>query len=114
MTNLEIAKRYFDLSNNSDFTKIAELLTPTTTYSSQNTGLYLGAEDILNMQRSFHIKFSSLKWSMNSVEEVKPGIILIDYEFSATFSNGEKVESSGLEYVIVHDGKIQHIEIRNK
>jgi hypothetical protein len=66
------------------------------------------------MQKIFHGKFSSLNWRVNSVKEVKPGIILFDYDFLAKTLSGEKIESSGLEYVIVHDGKIQHIEIRNK
>ena len=114
MTNLEIATYYFDLSNKSDFAHIAKLFTDSTTYSSHNTGLYLGKDDIIAMQKAFHGKFASLKWQINSVEEVKPGIVLFDYDFLAEMSNGEKIKSSGLEYVIVHDGKIQHIEIRNK
>lgn len=114
MTNLEIAKRYFELSNKSDFNGISELFIPTTTYSSQNTGLYLGKDNIIAMQKTFHDKFSSLRWRINSAEEVKPGIIRFDYDFLAETPNGEKIEGSGLEYVIVHDGKIQHIEIHNK
>jgi hypothetical protein len=111
---LEIAKRYFDLSNKSDFDGIGKLFTETTTYSSQTTGIYLGRDDILAMQRAFHGKFISLHWQVNSVEEVKPGIILFDYDFVGTLPNSEKVEGSGLEYVIVHRGKIQHVEIRSK
>jgi hypothetical protein len=114
MTNaLEIAKLYFDLSNKSDFDGIGKLFTETTTYSSQTTGVYLGRDDILAMQRAFHGKFTSLKWKVNSVEEVKPGIVLFDYDFVGTRPNGEKVETSGLEYVIAYKGKIQHVEIRN-
>lgn len=111
---LEIAKRYFDLSNKSDFDGIAKLFTETTTYSSQTTGMYLGRDDILAMQKAFHGKFASLQWKVNSVEEVKPGIVLFDYDFRGELPNGEKVESSGLEYVIVYQGTIQHVEIRNK
>jgi hypothetical protein len=111
---LEIAQLYFDLSNKSDFNGIEKLFTDSTTYSSQATGLYLGREDILAMQRAFHGKFTSLQWRVNSVEEVRPGIVLFDYDFTGTLSSGEKIESSGLEYVIVYKGKVQHIEIRNK
>lgn len=114
MTNLEIAKHYFDLSNRSDFAGIALLFTDSTTYSSQTTGLYLGKDNILEMQREFHGKFSSLHWQINSVKELKPGIVMFDYTFIAKLANGEKTESFGTEYVIVHDSKIQHIEIRNK
>jgi hypothetical protein len=111
---LEIAKLYFDLSNKSDFDGIGKLFTETTTYSSQSTGIYLGREDILAMQRAFHGKFTSLHWHVNSVEEVKPGIVLFDYDFAGELPSGEKVASSGLEYVIVHRDKIQHVEIRSK
>jgi hypothetical protein len=111
---LEIAKRYFDLSNKSDFDEIGKLFTETTTYSSQTAGVYLGRENILAMQRAFHGKFTSIHWQVNSVEEVKPSIILFDYDFVGELPNGEKVESSGLEYVIIYQARIQHIEIRNR
>jgi hypothetical protein len=114
MTALETAKLYFELSNKSDFAGIEKLFTDTTTYSSQATGVYLGKEDILAMQKAFHAKYSSLEWRVNSIKELKPGIVIFDYNFMGKTLNGEKVESLGLEYVIVHNGKIQHIEIRNK
>jgi hypothetical protein len=114
MTVLETAKLYFDLSNKSDFEGIGKLFTDTTTYSSQTTGIYLGRDDIMQMQRAFHGKFASLHWQVNSVKEVKPGIVLFDFNFTGTLPNGEKIKSSGLEYVIVHQNKIQHVEIRNK
>jgi hypothetical protein len=111
---LKIARLYFELSNKSDFDGIAKLFTETTTYSSQTTGMYLGRDDILAMQGQFHAKFSSLNWTVNSVKEVKPGIVLFDYDFAGKLANGEKVSSFGLEYIIVYQGKIQHVEIRNK
>ena len=39
---------------------------------------------------------------------------IFDFDFIGKMQNGEKVETSGLEYVIVHQGKIQHIEICQK
>ncbi len=111
---LTIAEQYFELSNNSGFSGMEKLFTDSTTHSSQTTGIYLGCDDIIVMQRAFHAKFSSLAWHVNSVEELKPGIALFDYDFHGMLPNGEKVESSGLEYVIVYNDKIQHIEIRNK
>jgi hypothetical protein len=111
---LRIANLYFGLSNKSDFAGIGKLFTETTTYSSQTTGIYLGRDDILSMQKAFHGKFTSLHWTVNSAAEVKPGIVLFNYDFTGQLPNGEKLEASGLEYVIVHEGKIQHIEIRNK
>ncbi len=114
MTALEIAKLYFELSNKSDFDGISKLFTDTTTYSSQTTGIYLGVEDIIKMQREFHGNFSALNWKVNSVKEVKPGIVLFDYDFSASTNDDEYIHSSGLEYVIISANKIQHIEIRSK
>ena len=111
---LAVAQHYFDLSNKSDFAGIAKLFTETTTYSSQTTGIYLGRDNILAMQRAFHGKFTSLHWQVNSVEEVKPGIVLFDYTFTGALPNSEKIQTSGLEYVIVHQAKIQHVEIRPK
>jgi hypothetical protein len=110
----DIALLYFDLSNKSDFKGIEALLTDTTTYSSQATGLYLGRKDIVTMQRHFHGSFSSLHWNINSIVELKSGIVLIDYSFVGKKPDGHTISSSGLEYVIAYDGKIQHIEIRNK
>ena len=112
--SLEIAQLYFALSNKSDFEGIGKLFTDSTTYSSQTTGIYLGRDSILAMQKEFHGKFISLHWNINSVEEVRPGIVLFDYDFIGELPNSEKVESSGLEYVIVYQGKIQHVEIRSK
>lgn len=111
---LEIAKRYFELSNKSDFSGMEKLFTNSTTYSSQTTGIYLGRNDIIAMQRAFRGKFSLLHWQVNSVKEMKPGVVLFDYDFVGEMPSGEKTEGSGLEYVIVYEGKIQHIEIRNK
>ena len=111
---LKVAKLYFELSNKSDFDGIKKLLTETTTYSSPATGIYLGADNILAMQRAFHGKFESLKWNIKSVEEIKPGIVLSHFEFMGQLPKSEIVETSGLEYIITCQGKIQHFEIRNK
>lgn len=114
MTPLEIAKQYFTLSNKSDISAISELLTDSTTYSSQVSGIFLGKDDIVTMQKEFHEKFKFIHWTINSVKELKPGIILFDYEFNATDHQNNKIKSSGIEYVIVKDGKIHHIEIKGK
>lgn len=111
---LKVATHYFDLSNKSDLGGISKLFTDSTTYSSQTTGLYLGCDNILAMQKEFHGRFASLHWKVNSAKEVKPGIVLFDYDFMGKLPNGEEVKSSGLEYVVVHQDKIQHIEIKSK
>jgi hypothetical protein len=109
-----LAEEYFRLSNLSDFDSIAKLFTDSTTYSSQNTGVFLGSDSILEMQKDFHGKFTKLNWKVNFVEELKPGVILFDYTFEAEANDGKKINYYGLEYVIVREGKIVHIEIRNK
>lgn len=113
MNPLQIARQYFDLSNQSDFEGIKKLFTDSTTYSSANTGIYLGQADIMEMQQKFHGEFESLHWEINSINEVKPDIVLIDYSFAGKKLSGEKVENSGLEHVVIYQGTIQHIEIRN-
>jgi hypothetical protein len=113
-TPIDLAKYYFEISNRSDLKAIAELLTETTTYSSQNTGVYLGRDNIIEMQTAFHGQFSNLHWTVNSVDEVSPGVVLFDFDFLGERPDGSKVETSGLEYVIVYEGKIYHVEIRNK
>ncbi len=113
MKPLEVAQHYFDLSNESNFDEIKKLFSDTTTYSSQNTGIYLGVDSIIEMQKQFHAQFKNLHWHVNSVEEVKPGVILFDYTFKATSISGEAVEALGIEYVVVDGGKIVHVEIRN-
>jgi hypothetical protein len=111
---LEIAKLYFELSNESDFAGIEKLFTDYTTYNSQTTGTYRGADDIMVMQRQFHGKFSSLNWKVNLIREVKPDVILFDYEFSGMTKDDQEIKSSGLEYITVQNDKIQNIEIRTK
>lgn len=114
MKSTDIAHQYFEASNKSDFRQIEALMEERTTYSSQNTGIYLGTPSIIKMQEQFHGQFSALNWNMDSVEEIKPGIIRIDYTFTGTKNDGEQIESSGVEYVVVKNDKIIHIEVRNK
>lgn len=111
---LEIAQLYFDFSNKSDFEGIASLLTDKTLYTSANTGSYTGVDEILAMQKVFHGKFSSLKWTVNSVHETKHGVVVFDYDFYGKQHDGTEVRSSGLEYITVLYGKIQDIEIRSR
>lgn len=114
MDAMETGKLYFELSNKSDFNNIEKLFTDTTVYISQTTGEYVGKKDIIAMQRKFHGQFSSLNWRVTSVKEVKPGVILFDFDFVGQKPSGETVKTSGKEYVEVSDGKIQKIEILNK
>ncbi len=110
---LALAYQYFDLSNTSDMQGIAALMSPSTTYSSANTGLYLGVSEIIAMQRAFHASFERLRWTILEAQEIRPGIIQIHFSFEGIKLNGENIKTKGLEHILVYNQKIQHIEVRN-
>jgi hypothetical protein len=111
MTPIKTAKYYFDLSNESDFDNIKSMFTQSSTYCSGTGELFLGVKDIMVMQRSYH---NSFKWLVNTVDEIKPGIIVLDFDFEGETQVGEAVDYSGLEYIIIYAGKIQHIDVHRK
>jgi hypothetical protein len=111
---VQLAKHYFDLSNEGKLADIKKLFTPSSTYSSANMGVYLGADQIMDMQTKFFAAFGTMGWEVHSVKEVKPGIVLFDFTFSGKTLDGEAVHRPGREYVIVYNGKIQHVEVRYK
>ena len=110
---LDIAQRYFELSNARRLDDIERLMSPSTTYSSEHTGLYLGAADIMAMQRAFYAGFEQLGWTVHEATEVKPGIVRFDFTFEGVTVDGETVHRDGIEHVVVHDGRIQHVEVRS-
>jgi len=114
MTNIEIAKKYFDLANKGNLKNIEEMFTESSTYSSQNTGVFLGTSSIMKMMKPFFESFNSLYWDVKSVEEVSEGVILFDFILKGEKNTGENILVEGLEYVIIFNQKIQHIDVRNK
>ena len=114
MDSKEVAKKYFDLSNDSNFSEIAKLFTDTTVYTSQNTGEYIGADDIITMQKAFHGKFIKLNWTVNSINEINRSVYLFDYSFKGVKKDGDEMTSNGLEYITVKNKKIERVEIINK
>lgn len=114
LSAIEIAEHYFKLSNARNLEEIVKLLTDSSTYSSQNTGVYIGVSQIMEMKRKFYGSFKEMHWDVSSVEEVRPGVVLFDFVFTGTTVGGEDIRRPGLEYVIVHNNKLQHIEVRNK
>ena len=68
----------------------------------------------MKMQTDFFGGFETMAWAVHSVVEERPGVVLFDFTFSGITLDGEKVHRPGLEYVIVCDGKIQHVEVRKK
>ena len=111
---VQLAKHYFDLSNEGKLAEIRALFTPSSTYSSAFTGVYLGADEILEMQTKFFEGFETMRWDVDSVEEVKPGIVLFGFTFSGKTLEGEMVNRPGQEYVVVYNGKLQHVEVRDR
>ncbi len=93
---------------------ITELFTDSSTYSSANTGIFLGKDQIMTMMSNFHNSFEELNWDIIRSDEIKPNIIKIDFTFSGIPKQGNKIQSLGIEYIVIHKDKIQHIEIQNK
>ncbi|WP_281646378.1 hypothetical protein [Parendozoicomonas sp. Alg238-R29] len=112
MSPLEIAEYYFKLSNDSNFEEITKLFSESSTFRSGKGELFLGAKDIMNMQRIHHGMYTKLGWLVESVSEIKPGIVHFVFDFKGETLSGEKVVYSGLEDVIIHNGKIQHIQVQ--
>lgn len=110
---LRLAQHYFDLSNRRDLSGIAALMTDGTTYSSDNTGLHLGAGPIIEMQRAFFDRFATLSWDIDRLEEVKPGIVRFEFRFRGCTIEGQTVDRRGIEHVVVQAGRLRHIEVRN-
>lgn len=113
MDEQKIVEKYFEVSNQSNFEEIKNLFNENITYSSQNTGLYVGISSILEMQKSFHNSFENLNWKILNISREKEHIYLVEFEFIGE-KEDETIQFIGDEYVIVLDNKIQHIEIRNK
>jgi len=112
-TLIEIAERYFELSNQCDMDSIESMLTESSTYSSVNTGVYLGRSQIMVMMRAFHSAFTSLHWTIDSIEEIRLGVAHIEFRLRSVDRHGEVKETSGNEYVLVFDGMLQHVEVRS-
>ncbi|MFT5561412.1 MAG: hypothetical protein ACJAVI_003658 [Candidatus Azotimanducaceae bacterium] len=112
-STIEIAKRYFELSSKSDMDSIESMFTDSSTYSSVNTGVYLGKSQIMTMMRAFHTSFQSLKWSIDHIEEIRHGVAHIEFSLISLNSLGEVNESKGNEYVLTFNGFLQHVEVRN-
>lgn len=111
---LTLAKHYFDLSNQSDFEKITELFDENSTFCTRNNEYFIGAENIMQMQRAHHGLFKELNWAVNDIEEIKSGVICFDFGFEGITQTDELVEMTGIEVVIIQDGKIRHIDVRSK
>ena len=114
MTPTDVASRYFQLSNASDFVGIARLLGETTTYRSGNGDFFVGGQDIVTMQRAYHGSFIRLAWTVTHMAEVRPGVVRLEFDFVGENEANEQVAYSGVEHIVVRDGVIVHIDVVRK
>ena len=109
--SLNIAQTYFKLSNQSDMNGIASLLSDDATYYSANLGFFLGKKEIITMQRAFHDQYQSLRWTIDTIDEIKPNIVAINFSFNGVLQDGSKQTRQSSEHILVYDGVIRHIAV---
>lgn len=109
---LELAKYYFNLSNQSDFSKIEVLFDDNSTFCTPNLDYFIGVDNIMLMQRKNHGSYKKLNWEVTMVEEVKSGVIRFEFNFKGVNQNDESIQFSGIEYVIVRNNIIRHIDVQ--
>lgn len=114
MTTLELARHYFELSNQRELDQIEPLFSERSTYSSDNQGLFLGKAQIMQMMRAFFASYETMHWTIEAEREVKPGIAEIEFRFQGLDHDGVESDRRGVERIAVVDGGIQHIEVRNR
>lgn len=112
MTALATAERYFALSNARDLDAIEALFMEDATYSSDNTGLYFGRQDIMVMVRAFFAGLPQLHWQIVSAQQLSDAIVEIRFKRSAVNADGEDASGEGIERVVVVEGRIRHVEVR--
>lgn len=113
-TALDLAQRYFTLSNQGDLASIETMFAEDATYSSDNTGVYFGRADIMQMMTPFFAAYSELHWQVESAVEKTPYIVEMEFRFQGKDQQGVPVERRGLETLVIAQGKIRHIEVRNR
>ncbi len=110
-TALELVQRYFDYSNQSDMTRIATLLSESSTYYSVNLGFFTGKTAIIAMQTAFHDQYQTLKWTIEHITEIKPDVVKVVFSFDGTLQDGSQQQRQGHEYILVYAAQIQHISV---
>ena len=111
---IEVAKHYFELSNQRKLDEIKRLFRPSSTYSSETAGVFLGVDRIMQMQAEFFAAYEELHWQVQQMQEIDPGIVLFEFTFSGVTHEGATIRREGLETLIIFEGKIQHVEVRKK
>ena len=113
MTTHAVTEKYFELSNASKLDEVFLLFASDATYSSDNTGLFFGLEDIKEMMTNFFASFPKLHWEVHSIELKSEHIAEVEFTLRAHNKVGETIERRGIERLVVVAEKIRHIEVRN-
>ena len=114
MSPKDVVTKYFLLSNLSDFESITRLFANSITYTSQHTGQFEGSRAVTEMQQAFHAKYRTKHWQINSMSELEPGRVTVDYDFNGEMLNGDIQKFSGIEIITIKRDKITSVEIKNK
>ena len=109
-----LTEKYFALSNARDLTSIFSLLDPEATYSSDNTGLFYGLEDIRKMMTAFFADYPSIHWTILELRELSEHITEVDFAVASTDREGNQTERLGVERIVAASGTIRHIEVRSR
>jgi len=111
-SSITLSKLYFSLSNQGNLKDIKKLFHPEATYSSEQTGLYYGVEDIMTMMHHFFNQYQSLHWHIDEMKAKTPLITEIKFSCLAVDHHQVKSERTGVERLLVVDELIRHIEVR--
>ena len=106
-----LTEECFALSNDRDLTSIFTLLNPEATYSSNNTGLFYGVNDIRKMMTAFFADHPYIPWTILELRELSDHITEVDFTVISTNREGDQAERSGLERIVAASGTIRHIEV---
>ena len=109
-----LTEEYFALSNDRDLTSIFTLLNPEATYSSKNTGLFYGVDDIRKMMTEFFEDHPYIQWTILELRELSEHITEVDFTVVSTDREGDQTERSGLERIVAASGTIRHIEVHGR
>ena len=109
-----LTEEYFALSNDRDLTSIFTLLNPEATYSSNNTGLFFGVNDIRKMMTAFFADHPYIQWPILELRELSEHISEVDFTVVSTDREGDQTEHSGVERIVAASGTIRHIEVHSR
>jgi len=109
---IKTTKKYFELSNQGDLTAIKALIHPKAIYSSINTGMYFGIDDIMTMMNNFFAQYSDLEWQIDDLKANSANITEVAFTGRFIDHQGSIIKRTGTELLVVDNGLIRLIEVR--